>query len=208
MSEIIRRLQWPILVIMFLAGSAFLLKMCYLSLAFNTVFGLAYLAAFYGYVRARYGLVVPPVLLGLVLIGVEVDALGNYFRMYGNSFGPLQYDEFAHITIQVLITPLIVWLMRERLERSGQQLSLGLTTFFAGTTIFGLSAFYEIIELWDEMYFGGQRIWSTRDTSSDLQFDLCGVVVGAALAYVLLRRESARFSQRPTNFSLSTTHER
>jgi len=127
---------------------------------------------------------------------LEVDALGNYFRMYGNPFGPMQYDEFAHMTIQVLITPLIVWLLRERIERSGQQLSLGLTTFFAGTTIFGLSSFYEIIELWDEMYFGGQRIWGTRDTSTDLQFDLFGVVVGASLAYLLLRRASARFAQR------------
>ena len=192
MNELARRFQWPIMTILFLSGAAFLLKMCYLSLAFNTAFGIAYLTAFYFYVRARYGLVASPVLLGLVLIGVEVDALGNYFRMYGKQFGPLQYDEFAHLTIQVLVTPLIVWLLREGLERFGQQLSLGLSTFFAGATIFGLSAFYEIIELWDELYFGGQRIWSTRDTATDLQFDLCGIVLGAVLAYLLLRRVSAR----------------
>ena len=95
----------------------------------------------------------------------------------------------------MLVTPLIVWLLREALERLGQQLSLGFTTFFAGTIIFGLSAFYEIIELWDELYFGGQRIWSTRDTSTDLQFDLFGIVVGAVFAYLLLRREATRFSQ-------------
>jgi len=192
MNELARRFQWPIVMIMFLAGSAFLLKMCYLSLAFNTAFGVAYLTAFYFYARARYGLVVPPVLLGLVLIGVEVDALGNYFRMYGNQFGPLQYDEFAHLTIQVLVTPLIVWLLREGLERSGQQLALGLTTFFAGMTIFGLSAFYEIIELWDELYFGGHRIWSTRDTATDLQFDLCGIVLGTMLALPILKRLGKR----------------
>jgi hypothetical protein len=40
--------------------------MCYLSLSFNTVFGIAYLTAFYGYIRARYDVVVPPVLLVLV----------------------------------------------------------------------------------------------------------------------------------------------
>jgi uncharacterized membrane protein YjdF len=195
MSELARRFQWPIVLVLLLAGAAFLLKMCYLSLAFNTAFGLAYLTAFYFYVRARYGLVVPPLLLGLVLLGVEVDALGNYFRMYGNQFGPMQYDEFAHLTIQVLVTPLIVWLLRKGLERFGQQLSLGLTTFFAGATIFGLSAFYEIIELWDELHFGGHRIWSTRDTATDLQFDLCGIVVGAALAYVLLGRVTVRVAR-------------
>jgi Predicted membrane protein (DUF2238) len=190
MAELAKRFQWPILVLMSLLGAAFLLKMCYLSLAFNTIFGITYLTVVYLFVKARFGISLPPSLLGLVLAAVEVDALGNYFRMYGQTFGPLQYDQFAHMSIQVLVTPLIVWLLREALERSGQQLSLGFTTFFAGTTIFGLSAFYEVIELWDELYFGGQRIWSTRDTSTDLQFDLMGIVIGALFAYLLLLRES------------------
>jgi hypothetical protein len=116
MSELMRRFQWPIVILMLVSGAAFLLKMCYLSLAFNTIFGIAYLTAFYSFVRLRYGLVLPPAQLGLVLAGVEVDALGNFFRMYGRDFGPLHYDEFAHMTIQVLVTPLIVWLLREGLE--------------------------------------------------------------------------------------------
>jgi len=201
MEQLVRRLQWPILIVMFLAGSAFLLKMCYLSLAFNTVFGILFLLAFYGFVRARYNVSVPPLLLALVLAAVEVDALGNYFHMYGGQFGPLHYDEFAHLTIQVLVTPITVWLLGAALEKFGQRLSLGFTTFFAGLTIFSLSAFYEIIELWDELYFGGHRIWSLQDTANDLQFDLCGIVMGAALAYLILRAASVRFGreQLPTS---------
>lgn len=187
MNELLRRCQWPIVIFLFLAGSAFLLKMCYLSLAFNTVFGIVFLLAFYGFVRARYGILVPPLLLVLILGGLEVDAVGNYFRMYGSRFGPLQYDEFAHLTIQVLVTPMIVWLTRAALEKCGQRLSLGFSTFFAGATIFSLSAFYEIIELWDELYFGGHRIWSLHDTANDLQFDLGGIVLGTLLAYALLK---------------------
>ena len=201
MDQRVRRLQWPIVTVMFLAGSAFLLKMCYLSLAFNTVFGILFLLAFYGFVRARYNVSVPPLLLTLVLAAVEVDALGNYFHMYGGQFGPLHYDEFAHMTIQVLVTPLIVWLLGAALEKFGQRLSLGFTTFFAGLTIFSLSAFYEIIELWDELYFGGHRIWSLQDTANDLQFDLGGIVMGAVLAYLLLRTASVRLrrEQLPTS---------
>ena len=131
---------------------------------------------------------VPTLLLAFVFVGLEIDALGNYFHMYGREFGPLHYDEFAHLTIQVLATPIIVWLMREALERFGHQLSLGFTTFFAGTTIFSLSAFYEVIELWDEVYLNGYRIWSLHDTANDLQFDLFGIILGALLAYALLRR--------------------
>jgi len=81
-----------------------------------------------------------------------------------------------------------VWLMREALERFGHQLSLGFTTFFAGTTIFSLSAFYEVIELWDEVYFNGHRIWSLHDIANDLQFDLFGIILGSLLAYAPLRR--------------------
>jgi uncharacterized membrane protein YjdF len=198
MTKLSQRFQWPILIVMFLAGSAFLLKMCYLSLAFNTVFGIVFLLAFYGFARARFDLVVPPVLLLLVLAGLEVDAVGNYFRMYGNQFGPLQYDEFAHLSIQVLVTPLIVWLTSAALEKFGQRLSLGFTICFAGVTIFALSAFYEIIELWDEVFFNGHRIWSTHDTANDLQFDLCGIVLGALLAFTLLKHRVRGADPTPT----------
>src|SRR5215510_12956276 len=121
MIQSVKRFQWPIATVMFVIGAAFLTKMCYLSLAFNTVFGVVYLLAFFGLVRALFDVNVPPLLLALVLCGVEVDALGNYFRMYGNQFGPLQYDEFAHLSIQVLVTPLAVWLAVAALAKLGQR---------------------------------------------------------------------------------------
>ena len=107
--------------------------------------------------------------------------------MYGTQFGPFQYDEFAHMTVQLLVTPIIVWLVQHALERWGHNLPLPLTAFFAGSIVFSLSAFYEIIELWDELYFHPHRIWGALDTATDLQFDLCGIVMGTLLACVLLK---------------------
>ena len=126
MKEFLTRFQVPIAIIIPLSGAAFLLKMCYLSLASNTAFGIVFLTVVYGYVRLRYDLIVPPLLLGLVLAGVEIDALGNYWRLYGNQFGPLQYDEFAHLTIQVLVTPIIVRLTGRAIHRLGHQVTPGL----------------------------------------------------------------------------------
>jgi uncharacterized membrane protein YjdF len=166
------------------AGAAFLTKMCYLSLVFNTLFTSAFLAIFYLYVRFRLNMRVPVVLLGLVFAALEVDALGNFFRMYGRQFGPMQYDEFAHMTVQVLVSPLIVWLLSRLLH---DRLPLKLTSFFAATTVFSLSALYEIIELWDEIYFGGKRIWGIYDTATDLQWDLCGIIVGTLFSCIMLR---------------------
>jgi uncharacterized membrane protein YjdF len=168
-----------------------------LSLAFNTTFGIFFLAAFYCYVRTRHGLNIPLMLLVLVFAAVQVDAVGNFFHMYGSQFGPLQYDEFSHMTVQALVTPIVVWLARKALERFGHRLSFGLTSFFAATTIFSLSAFYEIIELWDEVYFNGHRIWSLHDTANDLQWDLCGIIIGSVLASVVLRVRRVHLQPTP-----------
>lgn len=186
MTQLPRRIEVPVVVLLFLAGSAFLLKMCYLSLALNTVFGAAFLAMIYGYTRSRFGLKIPLVLLALVFAALQVDALGNYFRMYGQDFGPIRYDEFSHLSVQVLVTPVFVWLLTGFLNSRGYRLSLALTSLFAGSLVFSLAAFYEVIELWDELYFGGQRIWGPHDSATDLQWDLCGVIIGAVIANIVL----------------------
>ena len=169
------------------AGAAFLTKMCYLSLAFNSIFVIIFLALFYFYIRIRLNIHIPVGLLALVFVALQVDALGNFFHMYGQKLGPLQYDEFAHMTVQVLVSPIIVWLAGRVLHQLGYRLPLKLTAFFAAAIVFSLSAIYEIIELWDEVYFGGHRIWGPYDTATDLQWDLCGTIVGTLFSCIMLR---------------------
>src|SRR5262245_63044491 len=181
------RVEIPLVMLSLFAGAAFLTKMCYLSLAFNTIFVVVFLAIFYFYMKARLNLRIPISLLGLVFLALQVDALGNYFRMYGRQFGPMQYDEFSHMTVQVLVSPIIVWLVTRLLHGYGYRLPLKLTAFFAATIVFSLSAAYEIIELWDEVYFGGQRIWGKYDTATDLQWDLCGIIAGTVFSCIMLR---------------------
>ena len=181
----LRRLNLPIVPVLLFAGAAFLARMCYLGLVFNIAFGVVFLSIVYVYVRTRHGIRIPIPLLGLVFAALQVDALGNHFQMYGHTFGPMQYDEFSHLTVQVLVSPIIVWLVAQLLEKWGYRLPLGLTAFFAGTTVFSLSAAYEIIELWDELYLGGQRIWGKYDSATDLQWDLCGIILGTLLAWLI-----------------------
>ena len=182
-----RYLEILAVIVSLIAGAVFLTKMCYLSLAFNTIFVIVFLTLFYFYVRRRLQIQIPVGLLVLVFAALQVDALGNYFRMYGKPFGPVQYDEFAHMMVQVLVSPIIVWLVSRVLERFGYALPLRLTAFFAGTIVFSISAAYEIIELWDEIYFGGRRIWGPYDSATDLQWDLCGIIVGTLFSCIMLR---------------------
>ena len=190
-----RYLEIPAVMVSLLAGAAFLTKMCYLSLAFNTIFVIAFLSVFYWYVRRRLNIQIPFVLLGLVFLALQVDALGNFFHMYGRQFGPMQYDEFSHMTVQVLVSPIIVWVVGRILLANGYRLPLKLTALFSATIVFSLSAIYEIIELWDEIYFGGHRIWGPYDTATDLQWDLCGIMMGTLLS-CLLPREGTKGTKK------------
>ena len=182
-----RYIEIPAVLLSLFAGAAFLTKMCYLSLAFNLIFVLIFLAAVFLYVRSRFSIQIPIGLLGLVFAALQVDALGNFFHLYGHQFGPMQYDEFAHMMVQVLVSPIIVWLLGRVLQQMGYRLPLKLTAFFAATMVYSLSAIYEIIELWDEVYFGGHRIWGSYDTATDLQWDLCGIIVGTLFSCIMLR---------------------
>jgi uncharacterized membrane protein YjdF len=67
-------------------------------------------------------------------------------------------------------------------------LPLKLTAVMAAGMVFCLSAIYEMIELWDELYFGGKRIWGPYDTATDLQWDLCGIIIGTIFATIVLAR--------------------
>ncbi len=189
--NLLRKFETSLALLSLFAGVAFLLIMCHMSFAFNTIFGIVFLSLFYAYVRGRHKINMPVSLLALVFVALQVDALGNLFGMYGTQFGPFQYDEFSHMTVQLLVTPIIVWLVQHALEKRGHNLPIQLTAFFAGTLVFSLSAFYEVIELWDELYFHPHRIWGPLDSATDLQFDLCGIVIGTLLACLLLKTKPA-----------------
>lgn len=143
--------------------------------------------SFRAYLRWRYQIQVPAVVLLLAFAAVGIDTAGNYFRWYQQLPWPIAYDVLAHATIPALLTPALIWLLRAWLEKLGYRLPLSVLAFFAANMSFALAAFYEITEMWDDLYFGGQRIKSIFDTPRDLQFDLIASAGGAALTYVVMK---------------------
>lgn len=187
----VKRFEIPIIAALLIAGSAFLLKMAYLRIWYSTPICVLWLWAIYAFVRARYGIRIPLVLLLLVYVSVALDGLGNLFGLYGVKYRYVQYDEFTHTAIPALTMPVVVWLLRAGLGHFGYRLPLGLVVFFALTTMFTLSGFYEVIELWDDKYMHpepGMRIHGAYDTPNDLQCDLIGMIAGGLLAFVVLKR--------------------
>ncbi len=176
-------------------GSVFLLRMAYLRIWYSTPICVAWLGAIWFYVKQRFDVKIPIVLLALVYASVALDGLGNLFDLYSTKYKYFQYDEFTHTAIPALTAPVIVWLLNEGLKRFGYRLPLWLVTFFAATTMFTISGFYEIIELWDDKYMWpqpGMRIHGPYDTPNDLQCDLIGLIVGGIAAYLILKRQKSR----------------
>lgn len=182
----LRRFELPFGLLLILAILAFLLKLPYLPTGLIAIMSLSLVGLSYGYIRILYGISVPWVIAVLLIAAVQVDALGNYFHMYGRAFGPVMYDEFSHLATSGLTIPAIIWLLKTVIERQGYRLPLGLVVVFGITCSYSIAAFYEVIELWDERYFGGRRIWSPYDAPNDLQWDLAGKLVGAGLTYLVL----------------------
>lgn len=183
-----RRIGWYLEIIA--ASALFILvalNLAYMHILATTVGGALLLLLFWLYLKARYGITVPVIFLLFVLGAIEVDSLGNYFQLYNHMSGPVQYDELTHFTIPALMAPAMIWLLWAGIERFGYRLPLGLITFFAIAVNFTLSGFYEIVELWDERYFGGRRIWGPHDTPNDLQWGLAGITLGSVLTYLALK---------------------
>ncbi|HEX4951702.1 MAG TPA: hypothetical protein VFZ34_33900, partial [Blastocatellia bacterium] len=104
---------------------------------------------------------------------------------------PVPYDVFAHFAIPMLSAPVLIWFFATGIERFNYRLPLGLICFFSVTINFFLSGFYEVVELWDELFFRGQRIWTLHDTSNDLQWGLLGSITGAGLTYLVLKTRTS-----------------
>lgn len=126
-------------------------------------------------------------LLGLAF-ATFLDIIGNKFNLFSRTFGFLAYDVFTHFVTAALSLVPVMWLLIALIKRFAYRLPLGFVAFFSVTTTFSLTAYYEILELCDEKFFGGHRIWTTHDTVHDLASDLSGIVVAAIIYSLAIRK--------------------
>lgn len=181
-------LELPLLALLFITVA---INLPYESYWVITALSLIVLALLRIYIEWRYGITTPLLVLLFVCLSVQVDAVGNFFHLYKTMKEPLPYDVFAHFTIPMLSAPVIIWVFATGIDEFDYRLPLGVICFFSVTINFFLSGFYEVVELWDELFFQGQRIWTLHDTSNDLQWGLLGSIVGALLTYGFLKARPA-----------------
>src|ERR1044072_4041195 len=175
-------------VLALLIFTALLLKLPYRSPVRNSMLTALTLSTFYFYLRWRLNLRFPMRLILFLVFCVVIDIIGNQFGLFSQRILFIPYDTITHFVSTGLSFIPVMWLLKTLIRRYDYRLPLGFIAFFAATTTFSLAAYYEITELIDERLFGGQRIWSPRDTSQDLASDLSGIII-AAVVYTLLIRK-------------------
>ena len=197
-NSIYRQIEfYAFCVISFAAKSMLLIALPYREWPLNTFYTCSLLLFFYCYFRFRQDLRAPVFVIFSLGAAVAVDILGNKFGFYGHPFGPLRdYDEFAHFAGSGFSALAAFWLLRAATRRMGFKLSSGLLGFLATSVAFTYCAWYEILELWDELFYSHfERIHSWDDTPNDLFYDFLGVIVfvaAAALVFVVKERAAKR----------------
>ncbi len=186
----------------FIAKTFLLMRLPYREAWVNALYTSLILGAFYCYFRFRQKMAPPIFVMFCLAAAVATDVLGNLFKLYGHKFGPLtDYDEFAHLAGSGLSAIPAFWLLRTTTRRVGLRLPLDLMTFLAVTITFSFASYYEIVELWDEKFYGDfQRLWTPQDTPHDLQWDMFGIIFFALVAALYYKGVDRRDRSRPGPF--------
>lgn len=186
-------LEAVLVVISVLAAlTALLVRLPYRAPLVNGLLTGVGLSFFYGYFRYRLNIKLPRRALLCLAISVVIDIIGNQYGLFSKKILFIPYDSITHFAISGLSLVAVMWMLMAIIRRFGYQLPLGFIAFFSATTVFSLSAYYEITELLDERLLEGHRIWTPRDTSQDLAADLAGIILATVVYTIVIRRRIAR----------------
>jgi len=185
-------------VFSFVGKSILLMRLPYREWPINTFYTCALLVAFYCYFRFRQEIRAPLIVVFALAAAVAADILGNKFGFYGHPFGPLRdYDEFAHFAGSGFSAIAATWLIRAGTRRMGLRLKPPMLAVISTSVAFTYCGWYEILELWDELFYGDfVRIHTWDDTPNDLFYDFLGVILFVAVTCVFFARKDRRESNK------------
>ena len=183
-------------IIGFVAKSALLVRLPYREWYINSFWTGLIIAYFYCFFRFRYKATPPLITVFCLMMAVLMDVIGNVFHLYNTAILGIQYDDYTHFLGSACSLVPAMWVFRTTSRRMGIRLPADMMGFLSVCITFSLCSWYEVLELWDEQFWGDMtRIWTTQDTAKDLQWDLAGIIFAALICtgvYKLLdRREAA-----------------
>lgn len=172
----------------FAAKSMLLIRLPYREWYINTAWTAFLLTLFYCYFRFRFKATPPVLVIFCMAFAIGIDVLGNVFGLYGKTFYGIQYDEYTHFLGSGASLVPVMWALRTTTRRWGLRLPNDMLAFLSSSITFSLCAWYEILELWDEKFYGDfTRLWTPQDSANDLQWNLAGVITVALISMAVYR---------------------
>jgi hypothetical protein len=187
-------------IIGFVAKSYLLVRLPYREWYINTFYTTLVIGWFYCFFRFRLKAKPPLFILLCLFCAIGIDVLGNFFHLYGRQFFGIDYDEYTHMLGSAFSLVPVMWAFRTTTRRMGFRLPNDLVAFLSTTITFSLCAYYEILELWDELFWHDfERIHGSHDTANDLMWDLGGIITAAFISIMVFKfldkREDAALLQ-------------
>jgi hypothetical protein len=184
-------------IIGFAAKSYLLIRLPYREWYINTIYTTLIIGWFYSYFRFRLKTTPPLFIVFCLAFAIGIDVAGNVFGLYGQKFFGVDYDEYTHLLGSGSSLVPVMWAFRVTTRRMGFRLPNDLVAFVSVTITFSLTAYYEILELWDELFYGDfTRLWTPRDSPNDLMWNLSGIIVAAFLATQVFKFLDRREDER------------
>lgn len=175
-------------IVGFVAKSALLVRLPYRQWYINAFWTSLIIGLFYCYFKFRLKAAPPLLIVFCLVFAISIDVIGNVFHLYGREFFGIQYDEYTHFLGSGCSLVPVMWAFRTTTRRWGFYLPNDMVAFLSVCITFSLCAWYEILELWDELFWGDfTRLWTPRDTANDLQWNLAGIIVAAFLAFQIFK---------------------
>jgi len=160
-----------------------------LALVMTVVFsGIIYLVV-YLYLARKFQIILPAFTALAIVLGVLLDAMGNFLHLYGNVGW---WDDVAHFLgtamVTIVIFTILYLLNKERKIKVGK-FAMG---FFTVSVSMLLATFYEITEYWGDLVFKIHRIGEHYDTVSDLNWNFFGALLVVILGFIFFRKRKNR----------------
>ena len=176
-----------VLLMMLLIGLSLAILFPYFPIAGAIISGSLFLLLVYLVLKKEFRTTMPFSINCLLFFGIFADSVGNTFNLYEKKLGPLWYDSWMHLFISFCLSFCLSWLFSFLRTQKKIDIGRSLTWILVFSLTFSLTAFYEVTELWDELYFGGERIFGSHDTPKDLQWDMVGIILGMLIYSAILK---------------------
>lgn len=183
-------MNYAFIFLVFIVFIIFAINLPYIYFTGVTFSSIIMLSVLYVLFDRMFKIKIPFGILFLLFVGVLIDALGNFFDLYGKKIWFFWYDEMSHFVGTGIIAFAMWWLFHHLSDTRRLIVPRNLIFLLVFSLSVTLAAFYEVTELWDEWLSDRKRIWGEYDTARDLQWDMIGGGIGIILGHLILRKKA------------------